>query len=124
MDHINVGDGVPLPAGAYSHAVVAAGLLFTAGQGPISPDDGTIVGNSIEEQTSQALRNIERVLAARGKTFADLVKVTVHLANVSRDFAGFDARYRELVPQPYPARTTVGSDLPGILVEIDVVALA
>lgn len=124
MDHVNVEEGVPAPGGAYSHAVVAAGLIFTAGQGPISPQDGSIVGDGIAEQTSQVLRNLEGVLAARGRTFADVVKVTVHLADVKRDFADFDIAYRKLVPAPYPARTTVGSALPGILIEIDVVAVA
>ncbi|NUS54777.1 MAG: RidA family protein, partial [Streptomycetaceae bacterium] len=39
-----------------------------------------------------------------------------------RDFAGYDEVYREYFEEPYPVRTTVGSDLMGILVEIDVVA--
>lgn len=124
MEHVNVGAGAPRPAGAYSHAVVAGGLLFTAGQGPISPDDGTVVGTDIAEQTAQVLANLVAVLSARGRTLADVVKVTVHLADVGRDFAGFDKVFRAVVPAPYPARTTVGSVLPGILIEIDVVAVA
>ncbi len=124
MDHVNVERGVPRPAGAYSHGVVVGGVLFTAGQGPISPDDGKVVEGGIAEQTTQVLRNLEGVLAARGRTLADVVKVTAHLADVRRDFAGFDEVCRAMFPEPFPARTTVGSDLPGMLVEIDVVALA
>ncbi len=70
------------------------------------------------------LRNLQTVLAARGRTLADVVKVTVHLADVARDFAEFDAAFRREVPEPYPVRTTVGSTLLDILVEIDVVAVA
>ena len=52
-----------------------------------------------------------------------MVKATVHLADLGT-FAEFDAAYRKLMPDPYPVRTTVGSTLAGILVEIDFVALA
>ena len=124
MEHVNVEVAVPRAAGAYSHAVVAGGLVFTAGQGPISPEDGKVVEGGIAEQTTQVLNNLKAVLAARGRTLADLVKVTVHLADIDRDFAGFDRVFREMVSAPYPARTTVGSILPRMLVEIDVVALA
>ena len=59
-----------------------------------------------------------------GAKFADVVKVTAHLHDVSRDFAAYDAVYREFFTAPFPVRTTVGSDLIKILVEIDfVVAL-
>jgi 2-iminobutanoate/2-iminopropanoate deaminase len=49
-------------------------------------------------------------------------KATVHLAELQRDFAAFDAAYRRVMPEPFPVRTTVGSQLLGILVEVDVVA--
>ncbi len=123
MDYLAPVDGVPAPAGAYSHGVVVNGLLFTAGFGPFAAD-GTLVGTDIETQTEQTLRNVEAVLAARGRTLADVVKVTVHLADLARDFAGFNAAYQRIVPAPYPVRTTVGSTLAGFLVEIDVVAAA
>lgn len=123
LEHVVVSDGVPAPGGAYSHGVVAGGLMFTAGMGPHRPD-GALVEGSVGDQTVQVLRNLEAVLAARGRSLADVVKVTAHLADVARDFPEFDAAFRRVVPAPYPVRTTVGSTLLGILVEIDVVALA
>jgi 2-iminobutanoate/2-iminopropanoate deaminase len=51
------------------------------------------------------------------------VKVTVHLADLHRDFKEFDAAYSEFLSPPFPVRTTVGSTLANILVEIDVVAV-
>lgn len=123
VEHFVVDGAVPKPGGAYSHGVVAAGLLFTAGMGPHLPT-GELAGETIGEQTAQVLRNLAAVLAHRGRTLADVVKVTVHLADVARDFTGFDAAFREVMAAPYPVRTTVGSTLLGILVEIDVVALA
>ena len=65
---------------------------------------------------------MERALGAVGLDLSHILKSTVHLAHLERDFAAFDAAYRSIVPQPYPVRTTVGSQLLGILVEIDVVA--
>ena len=51
-----------------------------------------------------------------------VVKATVHLHHLGRDFAGFDATYQKFVQTPYPAGTTVGSFLSDFLVEIDVIA--
>jgi 2-iminobutanoate/2-iminopropanoate deaminase len=117
---VRTGDA-PSPAGAYSQGVVAGGLLFTAGFGPQDPETGAVPG-TVAEQTAQVLRNVRAVLAARGLTMDDVVKVTAHLQHLRRDFAAYDAVYREFFTEPYPVRTTVGSDLMDILVEIDVVA--
>ncbi|MGH8891330.1 MAG: RidA family protein [Acidothermaceae bacterium] len=115
-------EGAPTPAGPYSHAVAAHGFLYTAGFGPVDPATGERVGTDVAAQTRQVLRNVGTVLAAVGLGFGDVVKSTVHLANVERDFGDFNAAYAEFFSAGYPVRTTVGSTLPGILVEIDVVA--
>lgn len=111
----------PQPAGPYSQGIVANGFLFTAGFGPQDPSMQGAVPESVADQTRQVLRNIQAVLAERGATLADCVKTTVHLADQA-DFAEFNAAYQEFFSEPYPVRTTVGSQLAGILVEIDVVA--
>jgi enamine deaminase RidA (YjgF/YER057c/UK114 family) len=79
-------------------------------------------GTTIEEQTEVTLTNLRFVLSAAGLTLADVVRVGAHLQDLERDFAGFEHVYKRYFKPPYPARTTVGSRLPGILVEIDVVA--
>jgi len=109
----------PQPGGPYSQAIAANGFLFTAGFGPQDPVTGQ-VAPTVGEQTRQVLRNINAVLAERGVTLHDAVKTTVHLADLA-DFAEFNKAYQEFFAAPYPARTTVGSQLMGILVEIDVV---
>ncbi|MGW4955548.1 RidA family protein [Streptomyces parvulus] len=114
--------GAPRPAGAYSQGVVAGGLLFTAGFGPQDPVTGE-VPEGVGPQTAQVLRNVRAVLAEEGLTPRDVVKVTAHLQHLKRDFAAYDAAYREFFDEPCPVRTTVGSDLMDILVEIDVVAV-
>jgi 2-iminobutanoate/2-iminopropanoate deaminase len=113
----------PAPGGSYSQAVGTDTLVWTAGIGPHDPVTGEIVGADVTEQTEQAMRNLAAVLAAAGCGFADVMKTTVHLAHLERDFHAYDAVYRRSFSAPFPARTTVGSQLYGILVEIDVVAI-
>ena len=58
-------------APSYSQAVKAGGLVFVAGQGPFDPVTGEVVGETIQEQTRQCLRNVEAILAAAGSSFLD-----------------------------------------------------
>ena len=111
----------PQPAGPYSQGIEANGFFYTAGFGPQDPTTGA-VADSVAEQTRQVLRNVQAVLAERGLTTDDCVKTTVHLADLA-DFAEFNEAYEEFFSEPYPVRTTVGSQLANILVEIDVVAV-
>ena len=114
-------ENAPAPGGAYSHGIIANGFMYTAGFGPIDPVTGEKpVG--VKEQTELTLRNVEAVLAEAGLDLSDVVKATVHLQNLDADFAEFNEAYLEIMPKPLPVRTTVGSDLNRILVEIDVVA--
>ncbi|GAC1400818.1 MAG: Rid family detoxifying hydrolase [Chloroflexota bacterium] len=111
----------PAPAGSYSQAIVAGGFVFVSGQRPVDALSGEMPA-SVGDQTHQVLRNIELVLAAAGATLDDVVKVTTYLADVA-DFAEYNSVYTAYFREPYPARTTVGAQLRGILIEIDVVAL-
>ena len=112
-------DSAPQPAGPYSQAIVSGDLLFTAGFGPQDPATGE-VADSVAEQTRQVLRNLEAVLAERGATLDDALKATVHLADLA-DAPEFNEAYREFFTEPFPVRTTVGSELANILVESDLV---
>lgn len=113
----------PAPGGVYSQAVRAGGFLYTAGVGPIDPTTREVVGSTIEEQTRQTLTNLMAILGAGGVSETHVVKSTVHLQNLARDFAGMNQVYGEFFSEPFPVRTTVGSMLHGFLVEIDLVAL-
>lgn len=115
-------DNAPKPAGSYSQGIVANGFLYTAGFGPLDSSSGEIIGSTIEQQTTAVMNAVGAVLAERGLDFSDVVKSTVHLANPKRDFAAFNTTYEGFLTAPYPVRTTVGSELANILVEIDVVA--
>lgn len=114
-------DDAPQPAGPYSQGVEANGFFYTAGLGPQNPADGGAVPEGAQAQTRQALTNVKAVLAAGNLTLDNCVKTTVHLANLA-DFPAFNQVYEQFFTAPFPVRTTVGSKLSGILVEIDVVA--
>jgi 2-iminobutanoate/2-iminopropanoate deaminase len=111
------------PTGAYSQGWRAGDFVFVTGTGPGGPD-GRIIGRTIEEQTNRTIDNLEAVLHSAGASLADVVKVNVHLADTSM-FNAYDSAYRQRFSDPFPVRTTVGSDLghtPGMLIEIDCVA--
>lgn len=115
--------GAP-PRGAYSQGWRAGDFVFVTGTGPSNPTTGELVGDTIEQQTEQTLDNISAILEADGLSLRNVVKVTVHLSDTSL-FARYNAIYAKRFSQPYPVRTTVGSDLghaPGMLIEIDCIA--
>jgi 2-iminobutanoate/2-iminopropanoate deaminase len=117
--------GAP-PLGAYSQGWRAGDFIFVTGSGPIDPATGKLVGDTIEQQTEQAIDNLLSILDADGASLADVVKVTAHLSDTSL-FQRYNAVYAQRFSKPYPVRTTVGSDLghtPGMLVELDCVAYA
>jgi 2-iminobutanoate/2-iminopropanoate deaminase len=109
------------PIGAYSQGLSVGNFVFVSGQGPLDPETGQIVGTTIEEQTTRVLENIKAILAAGGATMADVVKVSAHLSDLSL-FERYNKVYATYFPDPKPTRTTVGSQLLGILVEIDAIA--
>jgi len=108
--------------GPYSQAIVAGDFVYVSGQGPLDPQTGDIVGNTIEEQTELTLNNIRSILKAAGCTMDDVVKVNVFLADI-KDFDRFNSVYIQFFNRPMPARTCVEAGLDDILVEIDAIAL-
>ncbi|MDR1742184.1 MAG: Rid family detoxifying hydrolase [Synergistaceae bacterium] len=111
----------PSPIGPYSQGLVLDGRIYVSGQGPTDPATGKPPAG-IAAQTRQTLNNVKNIVEQGGGTMDNVVKTTVHLANLD-DFAEFNKVYTEFFRPPYPVRTTVGSALlGGILVEIDVVA--
>ncbi|MCC6476439.1 RidA family protein [bacterium] len=115
----------PAAIGPYSQAIQCAGnLLFTAGQIPLDPKTGNIVGDSAAEQVEQVLKNLDAILRAAGSDFSRVIKTTIFLKNMS-DFAAVNEIYARHLKAPYPARSTVAvAGLPkNVLVEIECVAL-
>jgi len=114
----------PQAIGPYSQAIRTDFALFTAGQVGMDPATGELVSNSVEDQTRQALKNLQNVLEAGGSGLAHVVKTTVFLKDMN-DFSKMNAIYAEFLGESPPARSTVAvAALPkGALVEIEAVAL-
>ena len=120
--------GAPAPLGPYSHGVLVEGgrTLYIAGQLPIDPQTGNLVGNGdIRVQTERVLNNIGAILQEAAMGFHDLAKVDIFLTNFD-DFAEVNEIYSRRFSDTSPARTTVQiARFPmGFLIEIDAIAVA
>ena len=112
----------PAAIGPYSQAMITGGLLFTSGQIPINPANGTIEAGDIKGQTEQVLKNIDAVLREAGTGPERVVKTTCFLQNMG-DFAAFNAVYEQyFVNKPARSCVEVGALPKGALVEIEVIA--
>lgn len=118
-------DAAPGAIGPYSQAIVAGGLVFTAGQVGLDPESGELVPGDAAAQARQAMRNVTAVLDAAGSGWDRVVKATIFLADLG-DFAAVNEVYATFLVPPFPSRSTVAvRALPrGALVEIETVALA
>ncbi|MFZ4581021.1 MAG: RidA family protein [Paludibacter sp.] len=114
----------PAAIGPYSQAVEANGTLYISGQLPINPAIGKIETSEITSQTEQVFANILAILSEAGYTFADVVKSTVFLSDIS-NFAGMNEVYKKYYQSECPARSAFAvKDLPlGALVEIETIAV-
>lgn len=113
----------PRAVGPYSQAVVAGGLVFTAGQVGLDPGTGAVVPGGVAAETARALENLRAVLAAAGSGLDRVVKTTVFLTDMA-DFAAMNEVYARVFGSHRPARSTVAvAALPrGAKVEIEAVA--
>ena len=118
-------DAAPAPfqGAPYNQAIVANGFVFVSGQGPLDPS-GKIGEGDIAAATQQTFDNLAAILEAAGSSLDKVVKASVFLVDLG-EFAAMNEVYKERMPAPHPARTTVqAAALPGgIRIEIDVVAL-
>jgi 2-iminobutanoate/2-iminopropanoate deaminase len=118
-------ENAPRALAGYSQAVKSGGFIFVAGQVPFDPATGNLVGESIQEQTGQCLRNVEAILQAAGSSMDKVVSATFILAE-ENDFAGMNEEWGRWFPKDPPARQ--GAKLPirpkGMKISIAVTAEA
>lgn len=115
-------EGAATPSASYSQAVRSGDLVFTAGQIGADPVTGALAGD-LPGQVRTALANLEAVLESAGAGLDTLIKTTCLLSRIE-DFAVFDEVYRDVVPEPFPGRSTFGVGLAGeLLFEIEAVAV-
>ena len=111
----------PGAIGPYSQAYEVNGLIFTSGQLPVNPADGTIP-EGIAAQAEWSCKNVGAILEAAGSGFHKVVKTTCFLADIA-DFAAFNEVYGKFFTSK-PARSCFAvKDLPkGALCEIEAIA--
>lgn len=116
-------DKAPKAIGPYVQAKKVGNFLFASGQVPLSPETGEIVGETIEEQTQQVLKNIAAILEEAGTDFDHVVKTTCFLSDMN-DFVAFNEVYKTAFKAEFPARSAVEvARLPrDVKVEIEVIA--
>lgn len=114
---------VPAPGGAYSQCVRKGHFVFVAGM--IGLDENRLLlSEDVARQTRRALENLRDCLQAAGATLDDVCSVTAFLEDADRDFAAYNAAYKEFFPTDPPARATVQAHIVGDpVVEIQAIAV-
>ncbi len=114
----------PIPLARYSQAVVVNNTVYIQGTLGIDPQTGKLAGETIEQQTEQALNNLKAILEAAGSKMCNVVKTTVFLSSLE-NYRKFNEIYALYFPEdPPPARTTVEAKLPlNALIEIEAIAI-
>lgn len=116
--HTNLAPEFPLP---FSQALRAGDFVYVSGQVGVDPATREVVGETIEEQTVQCLRNIETILEAAGLSLDHIVKINAFLSR-QEDFPGYNRAYENVMKKPFPTRTSIGCAIGSYLVEIDAIA--
>ena len=113
----------PGAIGPYSQGFLTNGFVYTSGQIPVNPADGTIP-EGIAAQAEQSCKNVGAILEAGGSGFDKVVKTTCFLSDIV-DFAAFNEVYAKFFTSK-PARSCVAvKDLPkGVLCEVEAIAEA
>jgi 2-iminobutanoate/2-iminopropanoate deaminase len=114
----------PAAIGPYSQALIANGLVFTAGQIPLDPASGQLIEGDVADQTKRVMTSLQAILEAAGASLQTVVKTTVFLADMN-DFAAMNTVYGQFFGEHKPARSTVqAARLPrDVRVEIEAIAV-
>ena len=102
-------DAAPAAVGPYSQAVAvnSGKLVFLSGQIGLEPNTAELISENFEGQVRQSFANMQAVIEAAGGSLDHIVKLTLFLTDLSK-FASANAIMADVIPQPYPARSTIG----------------
>ena len=109
IKHVVHTDAAPAAVGPYSQAVAieSGRMVFLSGQIGLEPGTGELISENFEGQVRQAFANLAAVIKAAGGTLDSIVKLTLFLTDLGK-FASANGIMAELIPQPFPARSTIG----------------
>lgn len=102
-------DSAPAAVGPYSQAVAApqGKTVYLSGQIGLEPGTGELVSENFEGQVRQSFANMQAVIEAAGGNLGSIVKLTLYLTDLSK-FSSANAIMADIIPQPFPARSTLG----------------
>ena len=110
------------PVGPHSQALRRGNILAIGGQVGTDPHSG-ILREGIHEQLRQVMTNIQELLKEAGSSFSDVILLHVYLTEQGY-FQEMNKVLSEFLTEPFPARTTVYTELPpDMLVEVDALAV-
>lgn len=115
-------DRIPPVFGPYCSAVAAGDMIFISGNAGFDKNQRLVGGGDVKEETRQALENIKMLLEDNDACLDDIVRTTVYLSDVAL-WNDFNEAYAPFFREPYPARTCVGCQLNGFLVELECTAV-
>ena len=112
----------PAAVGPYSQAIKVNGMIYTSGQIALDPVSGELVGETIEEQAEQVMKNLISILEAAGTKQENVVKTLCFLTDIN-DFAAFNEVYaRYFTEKPARSCVGVGELTKGAICEVEVIA--
>lgn len=116
-------NSAPAPIGPYNQAVLANNTLYISGQICLDPQSGNLKNRDLQEETHQVMQNLKVILQEAGMTFANVVKTTIFITDMSR-FGEINEIYAKYFSGDFPARETVQvAALPRMVnVEISMIA--
>jgi reactive intermediate/imine deaminase len=82
-------------------------MVFLSGQIGLEPGTGELVSENFEGQVRQSFANMQAVIEAAGGTLDSIVKLTLFLTDLGK-FSSANAIMADIIPQPFPARSTIG----------------
>ncbi|HCP79858.1 MAG: reactive intermediate/imine deaminase [Pusillimonas sp.] len=114
----------PAAVGPYSQAIAAGNgkTVYLSGQIGLEPGTGELISENFEGQVRQSFANLKAVIEAAGGTLDSIVRLNLYLTDLSK-FAGANAIMADIIPEPFPARSTIGvASLPkGAQFEVDAI---
>ena len=125
MKQIITTSKAPQPIGPYNQAVLVGNTLYTSGQIALHPETGELVMSSIEDETTQVMKNMKAVLEAADMSFENVVKTSIFISDME-NFAKINSVYGKYFDDATaPARETVEvANLPKYVnVEISMIAI-
>ncbi len=125
MKRCLISPNAPAPKANFSHAVIANGTIYLAGQGSRDPVTGEVVGTTAEAQIERTMKNIEGILQSAGSSMDKVVSTIVYIKDPA-DFPALTPAWAKWFPKDPPVRAVLivsEFGLPGMLVEVVATAI-